>query len=143
MLARIVLPLMLLGAAGLCSADDKKDEKKKDQELIQGEWVVVESTIPAQIGKKLILKGDEWTSPMGVKFTFKLDQSKDPKQLDLTRGRVTFLAIYKVEDGKLTFCREKAERGIRPNAFKGDATNDLVVLKPATEPTSPSKKPAP
>lgn len=141
MLFRIVLALMLLGTAGLCSADDKKEEKKKDQDLIQGEWVVTDSTIPAQIGKKLVLKDDEWTSPRGIKFTFKLDPSKTPKQLDLSQANsVTFLAIYKLEDGKLTFCREKVARGVRPKELKGSANNDLVVLKRATGPAkSPDK----
>ncbi len=66
MLARLVLASMLLAVTGMCTADDKKDEKKKDdKDLIQGEWVVVNSTIPQQIGKMLIVKGDEWTNPLG------------------------------------------------------------------------------
>lgn len=152
MLARLLLGSMLLAAMGFCTADDKKEEKKKDQDLIQGEWVVEDSTIPSQIGKKLTLEKDAWTNPAGRKFTFKLDDGKKPKQLTLTRAAdgTKFLAIYKIENDKLTFCREKISQGIRPTEFKASPANDLVVLKRASKPTSqqspsaaPDKKPAP
>ncbi len=133
MLVRLALALMLLAVTAICTADDKKDETKKDaQDLIQGEWVVVKSSIPQQIGEILIVKGDEWTNPMGQAFTIVIDDSKKPKQLDLTsadNANEKFLAIYKIEDGKLTVCREKAARGIRPTEFKATPSHDLLVLK--------------
>jgi uncharacterized protein (TIGR03067 family) len=140
MLARFVLAFMLLAVTGLCTADDKK---KDDKDLIQGEWVVVDSTIPQQIGKKIVVKGDEWTSPTGQKFTITIDDSKKPKQLDLAKAanaNATFLGIYKLEDDKLTFCREKVARGARPKELKATPIDDLLVLKRATaSPGQPSK----
>ena len=126
-------PAKLLAVTGICTADDKKDEKKKDaKDLIQGEWVVVKSTIQQQIGEMLTLKGDEWTNPMGQAFTIVIDDTKNPKHLDLTsadNANEKFLGIYKIEDGKLTFCREKAARGVRPTEFKATPSHDLLVLK--------------
>jgi len=144
MLSRLMFASMLVAMSGLCAADDKKDEKKKeDKDLIQGEWVVEESTIQKQIGKKLILKGEEWTSPGGQKYTFKIDASKDPKQLDLTfanNTNATFLGIYKLDDDKLTFCREKTSGAGRPKEFKSTPKHDLLVLKRPESPGSPGKK---
>ena len=83
MLARLVLASMLLAVTGLCTADDKKDEKKKDdKDLIQGEWVVVDSTIQQQIGKKIVVKGDEWTSSRGTKVH---DHDRREQETEATR----------------------------------------------------------
>ncbi len=42
-------------------------------ELIQGEWVVVDPNAPQQIAKKITVKGNEWTNPMGQKSAIAID----------------------------------------------------------------------
>jgi uncharacterized protein (TIGR03067 family) len=99
----VVLAVLLPLASGFSAADDKKDGK--DQ--LQGEWVVVSTELggkkaEATKDRKLVVNGDEWTAPIGRKFKFKVDATKNPKQLDLTGSlrkggqEQTWAGIYKI-----------------------------------------------
>jgi len=141
MLARLLTASVVLLAAGLCTGDDKKGDKKDDKDLLQGEWVVVSMQSGGKKteklkGQKLLVKGDEWTPPGGGKFKlkFKIDATKSPKRLDLvmaTGGKSTWAGIYKIEKDTLTFARSSRPGGARPGEFKGGPKVFLMVCKRA------------
>src|SRR5262245_1487475 len=107
----VVASTILLLAGGPGVGDDKKDEQDK----VQGEWAVVSVEIGGQKREgdevknlKLVIKGSAWTAPTGQKFTFKIDPAKSPKQLDLilepeVGKEMTWRGIYKIEGDTLTF----------------------------------------
>lgn len=139
MVARFLTCSVVLLAVGFCGGDDKKDDK----DLLQGEWTAVSAEIGGKAAAnfkdlKLVVKGDEWTPPSGGKggkFSFKIDQSKNPKQLDLKRTadgkESTWAGIYKIEGDTLTFCRPQSAGGKRPTEFKGGPEVVLMVFKRA------------
>jgi uncharacterized protein (TIGR03067 family) len=138
MIGRFVMASVVLLFGGFCVGDDKKDDK--DQ--LQGEWVVVSIENAGNKsrnveGRKLVVKGDEWTAPVGVmlKLKFKIDATKNPKQLDLTSdqggGEQAWPGIYKIEGDTLTFCRPMRPGGERPTEFKGGPGVFLMVCKRA------------
>lgn len=128
--ARLVMVLMVLLVGGYCVGQDNQKKKKDDKDLLQGEW-------KGEKGGTLVVKGDEWTQrglPKG--FKFKIDATKDPKQIDLTGnvvvGRESTLAgIYKIEGDTLTFCRATRAGAERPTEFKDGAGVVLQVFKRA------------
>jgi uncharacterized protein (TIGR03067 family) len=138
-----------LRLARVPSGGDKKDDKKDDEDKLQGEWVIVsaETSDKSFVGlkdKKVLVKGSEWTEPIAkkgpmVKFSFKIDPTKNPKQLDLmatlggSREQVkeqTWRGIYKIDGNTLTFCRGFPE-GERPTEFKSGPKALLMVLQRA------------
>jgi uncharacterized protein (TIGR03067 family) len=134
MIARyVVMVSAILVLAGGSSAGDKKND---DQKQLQGKWKVLSSEIS---GKKikggerfLVIKGNEWTAPVGAMFTFKIDPTKKPKELDLLgRNGGTWRGIYKIEGDSLTFCRSHGSGGERPKEFKGGEGVVLFVYKRA------------
>jgi uncharacterized protein (TIGR03067 family) len=134
MIARyLVMVSAILMLAGGSSAGDKKND---DQKQLQGQWRVVSSEIS---GKKikggegfLVIKGNKWRAPVGATFTFKLDPTKKPKELDLlsSKGGI-WRGIYKIEGDSLTFCRSHGSAGERPKNFKGGEGVVLFVYKRA------------
>lgn len=139
---RLAMASVVLLVGGFCVGDDKKDEKKDDKDRLQGEWVVTSIELNGKEGKggkdrKLVVKGDEWTPPTGgkLKFKFKLDTAKNPKQLDLTADvngtEQTWPGIYKFDGDTFTFCRPSSLGGERPTEFKGGEGIYLLVCKRA------------
>lgn len=138
MIARFAVASVVLLVGGFCIGDDKKSDK----DLLQGEWVVVSAEIAGRKaerleGKKLVVKGDDWTPPTGgkIKMKFKLDDAKTPKHLDLV-GDVdgnerTWPGIYKIEGNTFTFCRSAGPGGERPTEFKSGDGASLMVFKRA------------
>jgi uncharacterized protein (TIGR03067 family) len=140
MIARVAVAFVLLSVGGFCIGDDKKDNKKDDKELLQGEWPLVSielggKEVERSKDQKLVIKGDDWTAPGGGKFKFKIDATKSPKQLDLIREQggqeFTWVGIYKIEGDTLTFCRSAGAGGERPKEFKGGPGVALLVFKRA------------
>ena len=138
MRARFVVAFIILLVGGFCAADDKKDDK--DQ--LQGEWIVTSAEVAGKKseglkGKKLVVKGDEWTPPTGgtLKFKFKLDAAKNPKQLDLKanvgENEQTWPGIYKIEGDTFTFCRSTGAGDERPTEFKSGESVTFMVFKRA------------
>jgi uncharacterized protein (TIGR03067 family) len=134
MMARFVLAsVVALLVAGFCSADDKKDGK--DQ--LQGEWFVLVAEVGGKKdenlrGKKLVVKGDEWTLPAGGTRKFKIDATKNPKQVDLRADvdgkEQAWQGIYKIEWEILTLCQSADPGGKRPAEFKGGEGVSFMVL---------------
>ena len=108
---------VVLGVGLATAADDKP---KKELEPFQGNWAVKAITrngeaVPDEAVRKLslIVKGNERVVKEGdevkSKGTFTVDESKKPKQMDITgvegpnRGK-TFLSLYELKDDTLTVC---------------------------------------
>jgi uncharacterized protein (TIGR03067 family) len=141
MMARyaVVLALMAPLASGSRIVDDKKDDK----DLLQGEWVVVSVDLVGKAVEKaqdktLVVKGDDWSAPSGSKFKFKIDATKNPKQLDLMGAlkggqEQQWPGIYKIEGDTFTFCRSQGPSGARPTEFEGGPGVVLMVFKRAAK----------
>ncbi len=130
-LAVVLLVFLVSGAARLRPNDRSRDDK--DQ--LQGEWTVVSGLAGKAAVKandpKLTLKDNEWLMTWsGVKMTFKIDASKNPKELDLFSEQNTWPGIYKLEGDILTFCRSPGAGGERPSDFQG-GQGMLMVFKRA------------
>ncbi|MCI0486613.1 MAG: TIGR03067 domain-containing protein [Blastocatellia bacterium] len=128
---------ILLLASGFSAGDYKQDDK--DQ--LQGHWTVVSVELSGSKQdegeirrlKPVMVKGSEWTAPTGDKFTFKLNPTRSPKELDLQAemdSKVkTWRGIYKLEGNTLTFCRSQGPEGERPKEFRGGEREILIVFK--------------
>ena len=137
-------PLLLLFPTGAALAE----EAKKDLEMLQGTWEIVEvvsngNAVPAADLKdgRVVFNGDEMTLKEGSddteprKFRVKLDSSGKPKILDSTalnrdyKGTVT-PAIYKLDGDNLTLCSPNDPKSKeRPKVFKSEKGSELVLLK--------------
>ena len=146
----VALLTLMFSVASLRSDDPKPIE---DSKRLQGVWQAVE--LHAK-GKKMardteevknfrfVFQGDELLMPVpgapggGRRKTFKLDPSKDLKEMDLLsldgheQGQ-TSACIYKIENDRLTLCMPyfKGNPGTRPKDFKAGAEDGqlLIVLE--------------
>jgi uncharacterized protein (TIGR03067 family) len=136
---------MLLTIGFVMAAESpKEDTTTKDQERLQGTWKVVAievngkkfaaKEIEKEIGEfKWVITADKitWTDAKKNEFLYKLDGSKEPKQIDLTfpeRKTETTEGIYKLDGDNLKICIGKTAR---PTDFtaKADSRHYLYVLK--------------
>lgn len=138
-------------------ADDKDDKDKKDkkggpefkgdQAKVQGDWLVdsIEKggeKVPEELTKsiKVTIKGTKISIAFGGEAkegSFKVDETKKPKQIDLTLDGKESLAIYEFDGGKLKICG--AEPGQeRPKDFKG-ADNIIFIFKRGETKKEPAK----
>jgi RNA polymerase sigma factor (sigma-70 family) len=119
------------------------DKPKTDRDHLQGTWVPVSVE---EAGKKvpqkeieaknfeMVVKGDRMTLPIkddSKEVRYKLDPSKDPKQIDLhlEKGK-TGKGIYSLKGDTLRLCVEKDPDGDRPAKFgTAGTTHFLIVLK--------------
>jgi uncharacterized protein (TIGR03067 family) len=139
---RFVLGLLAVAVlGGMAAAEEKADA---DLEKLQGAWVLtgLESdgkTIPAQEGagtiifgkdKKLVLKEKGKKDKDG---TFKMDASKDPKELDLIgstdKENGVMQTIYQLDGDtlKLAYSAE-GPKGKRPTSFDSKKAA-IMILK--------------
>lgn len=150
-----VASAIFLLASGLAAHEDKKDDQKDDQAKLQGEWEVVSMEFPNQkldkealAKSKLVVKDNEWMPTIDgreYKFTFTLDTSKSPKELDLvsvkkgvvagkgTTAGSTWQGIYKIDGDSLTFCRSSSSKGERPTELKAGENVVFIVYKRAAK----------
>jgi uncharacterized protein (TIGR03067 family) len=145
-----------VAVACLLTAVQGDDAAKKDQELMEGTWKVVELT---EQGTKIADKdlepievsilANKMAIHDGGKFreeiAFKLDAGKKPRAVDFTytkglhTGKVE-LGVYTVEGDILKFCvnetKDGAKEGPRPAEFASTKENGcyLVVLKRVKKP---------
>jgi uncharacterized protein (TIGR03067 family) len=135
----------LLTTVLIVAAPAPADDKKKDEEKIQGNWTVV-SLVHGGTGApdeevkkfKFTIKDDTITINDGKKdekATFKLDATKKPKTIDITpdpkdKGEMV-PGIYELKDDELKICFTKGGKGGRPSEFVSKAGSDysLVILK--------------
>ncbi|HEV3081763.1 MAG TPA: TIGR03067 domain-containing protein [Gemmataceae bacterium] len=117
MIRSVVLVLALSLLAG--AEASKEDQRKKDQETIQGDWaqqsmVVDGARVPDDEAQALFrsMKDDKYTiyqfKKVIGKGTFKLDASRKPKTIDATTtagGRsLTLLGVYELDGDSLKLC---------------------------------------
>jgi uncharacterized protein (TIGR03067 family) len=136
----------LLGASAV--ADEKADEKALKG--LEGTYVIVGFEAKGlklgeeelkKLGKDeerlVTIKGDRITAKLGGMedpATFKLDASKDPPRIDITKNRdckkERNYGIYKLDKDVLTICAtEMAGPEDRPTAFKAGDKTILIVLR--------------
>ncbi len=127
-LTTLALCLTLLAALGAHAG-----QEKKDRERLQGTWKIVSAnTGNADAdrnleGRTVKIVGDTIQTynhageSEGI-FSFRLDPTKTPKQIDLSRTRdgreQTVYGIYALENGKLRLCwSARKDGGTRPADF--------------------------
>jgi uncharacterized protein (TIGR03067 family) len=125
---------VLVAVTRLLLAGDapKEDAAKKDQDRLQGTWVVVAAERDGRPldrikGGKLMIDGNgfviQTASGAELKGTFMLDPTKKPKAMDLQHDAgllrdKTWKAIYQVDGGDLKICYAEADSGKdRPTEF--------------------------
>jgi RNA polymerase sigma factor (sigma-70 family) len=128
---RLLVPAMARGT----------DDKKSDQDLIQGKWKLVSGKLsgkdlPEEEQKVLnesgfVFEKDKLTAPHQGSFT--LDSTKSPKELDLTidepeQRKGKYLAVYEMDGDtlKITFANVGQDRPTKLEAGKDDAWAMLV-----------------
>ena len=116
-----------------------------DKDLLQGPWRVIAADIA---GKKvsaeelrelqkdpMVFRGDKLVGR--YEATFKLDPSKNPKEIDVTPStkpgmeKMVFRGIYRLDGDELTLCLSSVPNGDRPANFtlkEGDKAG-VIVLK--------------
>ena len=126
----------VLAAVGGGAAQDKKT----DQELIQGDWKVVTVQVGGkdlrdQLPRKVVTFSGDKVTVMGD-AEYKLDPSKTPKQIDVTVGegpddgpdqKGTHPGIYKLDGDKLVIHQAQPGQD-RPTGFESkEGTKTLLV----------------
>jgi uncharacterized protein (TIGR03067 family) len=138
--------LIVIAAVALClGADAPKDEAKKDQEKLQGDWVLasgerdgekfpedlVKSLKRSVTGDKVSVSRDDQAVTKG---TFTLDPSKKPKAIDvkLEGSDQAVQGIYEIDGDTFKMCYA-APGGERPKEFatKAGSGHSLAVWKRA------------
>ena len=138
--ALVLATVSLLVAA----APPNDDATKKEIEKLRGKW---ESEATVVKGEKhwttLVIdeKGISWQnnqlkghvgSTSDVKFTYKLDPTRKPKEIDLTwaefanKGKVQ-LAIYELDGDALKICESPVGR-VRPKKFESNKGSGQSML---------------
>src|SRR5262245_45664923 len=124
-------------AARAIAADDPEELK-----LLAGMWKPKEDSLGDNKIDQLVLdtvtliyESNKYTLTIGDKTekgTYTLDPKKSPKAMDIfpTEGDnngKTFLAVYQIEDDKLTICYSLTPT-VRPDDFEPDS-NTLLLVK--------------
>jgi uncharacterized protein (TIGR03067 family) len=121
------------------------EDKKKDEELIQGTWTVVSREFVGKKTPEKELKAMKVTIKEGTitlddgekkeKHAYKLDPSKTPKAIDLANTGIeqkeTTPAIYELDGDALKICWSEKDPDHRPTKFAGDEASGqtMIVLK--------------
>jgi uncharacterized protein (TIGR03067 family) len=136
-----VLPAVVFATAGVIAGGDAKADLKK----FQGTWSIVSGweggkPVPEEKTKdfRLTFSGDKLTIKHGEKpreGTFKLDQSKKPKQIDVTMMDKDVEGIYRFKKGGLLEICFNEPGGERPTEFQSaeDSKMMIIVLKRVKE----------
>jgi uncharacterized protein (TIGR03067 family) len=126
----------------------QEDPAKADLPKLKGTWVTVslvangktlvdEKSPPRKASTKLAYDGNKWAVKVGEKTVatgiFKIDSTKDPKQIDVmdetgTVNEKTQLGIFKIDGDRYEYC--VGQRGKpRPTAFESkEGTGDALVI---------------
>ena len=140
----VTLALLLILPLAAPGGDQVPDHK-----AIQGSWTVLEAihhgkATPKEKLKGVVVtfKGDQMETKVedtSRKGTFKLDATKTPKAIDLSRGKDHSIGIYSLEGDTLKLCfvaQKKDKDGKapllkRPATFESTPENrqELVILR--------------
>jgi uncharacterized protein (TIGR03067 family) len=139
---RVLIAATLFLLACAATAQQPGPKQKSDPELILGTWWIVglESGGKAQSDKGF--KGNTFTFSKGkavntavlaerphpkVEFTFSLDPTRNPKQINLTTKGNKALGIYELDGDDLTICISLG--GSRPAEFSTRVGGDTELFK--------------
>lgn len=119
-------------------------EVAQDAKNIQGTWELVDAVRhgksviqEAPPGAKIVFAGDKMNLMEGQKvdksFTFKLDQTKKPKAIDITKEEgapkvETNLGIYQLDGDRLMLCLPNHTTKDRPTEFASPENSDLMLF---------------
>jgi uncharacterized protein (TIGR03067 family) len=137
--------LAVLVVGLLLAADDPKDAKKKDLELLTGTWTassveyggekvggdIVKGLTLVVEGDKMTIKGDSAELEKYGKATLKIDPTTTPKIMDVTithgdEKGTTFEGIYEVDKDEWKLCVKLAGKE-RPAKFESAAGSQDVL----------------
>lgn len=129
--------LVLTFAVSIFAADDKEESS------LNGTWLpetaeIAGKPFPEEVRKqlKLVIDGDKYTVTAGKsvdKGTLKVKEDVKPKQMEITGGEGTILAIYEHNGDTLKVCYLMGSE--YPKEFKSTAENlcYLITYKRAKE----------
>lgn len=131
--------LTLLSLGCLASLAWCQDNKKDDGSVLQGKWSAVAYTEDGEAATRLDKTPIEWLfekdqltiiahdqQEFKLKGSFKVDNSSDPKSIDLKIDKQEMKGIYRLDKGKLTVCY--APEGKRPTAFESKQGSGVVLI---------------
>ena len=119
-----------------------------DLDKIKGSWIGFESKESRFIGTKFTFGDGKGTVSYAATeepkededFTFKLDASKKPKELDLVLeaapGVASLKAIYSLAENSMQICVASPQHN-RPTEFKDDDEKQFVVILKRQKPPAP------
>jgi uncharacterized protein (TIGR03067 family) len=137
--------ILVLTVGLMVGADKKEDKVKEELKKFQGEWVMDSVgvngkvvNLPDRAGKpKWTVKGNTFTvktQDFTIEWTFTLDPTKNPKQIDRTTKpsqwkEVKTKGIYEFDGDKLKMCYNMSGEE-RPKEFspKGGTEKNPVIL---------------
>jgi uncharacterized protein (TIGR03067 family) len=139
------LVVFVIALSTTISGEESSPEKIKDQEAIQGEWMVTEFTVDgnpvpkdSRQGMLLVFKDDKmsFANPNRKddrKFEFKLDPSKKPrtidyKSLDGAFKEKTNFGIYEFVGDELKPCMHNADATDYPKDFIPSKNDRLAII---------------
>ncbi|MBI1832352.1 MAG: TIGR03067 domain-containing protein [Planctomycetes bacterium] len=125
-------------------AAGRAGDQPSDLDRLQGTWVVVSliekgKAVAAEEAAtiEIVIDKDTYTAfekgKIVVKYQFKLDPTKTPRQVDFTylvgddKGK-TEPGIYVIEKDQVRFCLDEDKKG-RPTKFEGDSFSVLTLKK--------------
>lgn len=118
----IFVALLLVGAGG---AEDKPAKGKTDLDSLQGVWVDAKDV---WVIRGNVIRAYNSPSSSGSKLEFKIDPSKEPKQIDFDSGRSGMdYGIYEVKGDAFKYCvadrssRKVNQRPVEFNKVEGVA----------------------
>lgn len=124
----------------LVRADVKDDAVKKDEDMLQGTWLLIgvvnngktipEADLKKGTGTRYVIEGNKILMTVDkeeLERTFKIDPSKKPKEIDVIDKREPFKGIYELKGDRLIICRPMKPSGDRPKDFTS-REGDLQLL---------------
>lgn len=130
--------VLLVMAVSLLIAADATEDVKKEKEKLKGTWSLVAVQVPKgekgptpkEIKEmKMIFGEDQMTPKFGDKedkpASYKIDPSKNPKEIDMMPGDRMVKGIYLLAGDTLKLCL--AQKGDRPKQFKADKEETILM----------------
>lgn len=137
---RFPLAIGVLTACGLAAAapiPKEKGKPVKDEEAIQGTWVLDQfegrGAPPPDLGpirftfKDGKLEVNLGNRPADKQGEYKLDPTAKPKTIDLTNNQQTAPGIYELDGDTLRICLSEGRGAVRPTEFKSDGQRVALV----------------
>jgi uncharacterized protein (TIGR03067 family) len=133
------MPVLVVGLlVGFAAA--KPDDKKKDEDKIQGTWQAVSmeeggQKAPEDKTKEIkVVFGAEGKFTVNrpnkeIKGTYQLDTNKKVKEITLkAEDDKSILGIYKLDGDDFTICGVENGQGDRPTEFASKADTKIVLI---------------